>query len=124
MPSVWKGRARLIHHHAWFDDDSAMPASRYATALKTQLAEIDRRPKPPRQLAGAKGNSEVREKSVAMAAVPLEPADGAADTIGPDAFAGCVAAGDATIDVSFKPKCRGIRVSPPVHSGPTPEVVP
>jgi len=80
--------------------------------LKSQLAEIDRRPWQPRQLAGAKGSSELRGKSAAFGAAPVVPVDAASDPIGPLALADRMAADAATIDVSFKPKCLAIRVSP------------
>ncbi|MEH2610739.1 hypothetical protein [Bradyrhizobium sp. AZCC 1693] len=78
-----------------------------------QFAEIDRRPRLPRQLAGENGSSGYWEASFDAAELPGEGLFNS-DT---DSFRPGVArddaadAGRAADDVAFKPNCLGIQAS-------------
>ncbi|MHC2438813.1 hypothetical protein ACVMB0_006188 [Bradyrhizobium sp. USDA 4451] len=86
------------------------PASR---AADCQSAEIDRRPRQPRQLAGEYGSSESAEVCFdAGATSGTRFFDAAADAVrcckSPD---DPVNADRPAVDVAFKPKCLGIESS-------------
>jgi len=92
-----------------------------------QFAEIDRRPRQPRQLAGENGSSEHWEASFDAAELP----GGRLFNSDTDSFRPGVArddtadAGRAADDVAFKPNCLGIQASiheHPADAGCSPQV--
>jgi hypothetical protein len=94
-----------------------------------QSAEMDRRPREPRQLAGENGSSGYWEASSDAAELPGERLFNA----GADSFRPGIArddaadAGRAADDVAFKPNCLGIQASiheHPADAGCGPQVQP
>jgi len=81
--------------------------------VQLQFAEIDRRPREPRQLAGEYGSSELGEGIFDAGELSEEWLIDA----GPDATRSGMALDDVTdtdgaaSDVAFKPKCLGIETS-------------
>jgi hypothetical protein len=83
---------------------------------RDQSCEIDRRPRQPRQLAGANGNSAPCGTSFATGELIGERwLDGEADPITSAVAVDDAAAGRATADDVFKPNCLGIRASIDAH---------
>jgi hypothetical protein len=99
-----------------------------------QSAEMDRRPRQPRQLAGENGSSEHWEASfdaaeLSGAELPGErPFNAGADSFRPGVARDDAAdAGRAADDVAFKPNCLGIQASiheHPADAGCSPRVQP
>jgi hypothetical protein len=92
-----------------------------------QSAEIDRRPRQPRQLAGENGSSEYWGASFDAAELPEERLFNAdVDSFRPGVARGDAAdAGRAADDVAFKPNCLGIQASideHPAEAGCSPQV--
>jgi hypothetical protein len=83
-----------------------------------QCAEMDRRPRQPRQLAGENGSSGYWEESFDAAELPGERLFNAdADSFRPGVARDDAAdAGRAADDVAFKPNCLGIQAS--IHEHP------
>ena len=88
-----------------------------------QLAEMDRRPQQPRQLAGENGSSERCEASFDIAELPGAELPGErlfnadADSFRPGvALDDAMDADRAADDVAFKPNCLGIQASTHEHS--------
>ena len=99
-----------------------------------QSAEMDRRPRQPRQLAGENGSSEHWEASFDAAELPgaelpgERPFNAGADSFRPGVARDDAAdAGRAADDVAFKPNCLGIQASiheHPADAGCSPRVQP
>jgi len=84
--------------------------------LRDQSCEIDRRPRQPRQLAGAKGKSAPWETSSATGELIGERSlDADTDSIKSAVAVDDAAAGRATADDVFKPNCLGIQASIDAH---------